>query len=556
MKTKQKRTKLIGWVGGGVLVVALLIGGLWIGRQGATAETDVQSGDIVAVFVGDLAANATASGQLEVQQQSRLALSRSGIVDIVLVEVGDVVAAGDPLLQLDTGALERAVTNAQQTVTIQEANLATLLAPASAADLAAAQAAVVNAQTSLADLLAGPSEDEIAAAEADVRAATADVAAAAARSGEARSGGSASEIEAAQIELQLAQTDATLAAERHSGILVTEPDGFLTQERLADMEFSARTAAVQANGRLAAAQDALDQLVNGDGNSIASTQAGLAQSVAQRDAAQARLDLLLAAAPAAQIASAEASVTQAEANLDKLRRGPAAFQITQMEVAVEQARIGLQRAEHDLAAATLLAPFGGVVTAVHVNPGEMANGILIEIINNDSLEVVLAVDEVDMDSISVGQAAILQFESLPDRELNGVVAAIAPQANNDDSALVTYDVYLGFDQSNELPLRAGLTADARLLTDSVTNVLLLPNGAIQADREAGTFNVNLVQKDENGQQAIVETAVSIGLRDNQYTQIVDGLQAGDEILIGNVLPVLRFGPGSGNTPNDGGPFGE
>jgi multidrug resistance efflux pump len=205
-----------------------------------------------------------------------------------------------------------------------------------------------------------------------------------------------------------------------------EPDQFISESRIADMEYAARVAAVQANANLAAAQEAYDELSNGDTNAIAVAQASLALAVAPRDAAQIQLDMLLMDPTEAEIAAAESSVASAEAALDQLERGASDYHITQAEVAVEQARISLQQAENALNDATLTAPFDGVVTAVHVNVGEMANGILVEMVDSSSLEVILAVDEVDIGNIYVGQPAVITLQSWPNVEIDGQVMAVAP----------------------------------------------------------------------------------------------------------------------------------
>ena len=97
----------------------------------------------------------------------------------------------------------------------------------------------------------------------------------------------ANALRAAQIALDTAQAAATSAAERHSTILVTEPNQFLDAETLATMEEQARAAAQQANADLAAAQQAYDDLANGQPSSVAASQASVASAAAQRDAAQA-----------------------------------------------------------------------------------------------------------------------------------------------------------------------------------------------------------------------------------------------------------------------------
>ncbi|MEJ2747560.1 MAG: HlyD family efflux transporter periplasmic adaptor subunit [Anaerolineae bacterium] len=480
---EKKRSKKWYWIGGAALIVVILIIAL-PSLMSNDAQTGAGTGEIVTAFLGDLSASATASGQVEAQREAALALPGTGEVADVYVDVGDAVQAGDPLVKLDTAELERSVVSAQQALAIQEANLATLQAPASDADIAAAEAAVASAQASLQDLLDGPSQDEITAAQADVNAAQADVASAATQLADLQASASDEEILAAQLALDLAQKQATSAAEQHSTILVMEPNKYIHQNRLNDMEFAARTAAVQANANLASAQETYDTLVNGDPNSIAAAQASLALAAASRDAAQIKLDTLTMDPSEAQVAAAEASVASAKASLDQLQRGPSDYQITQAEVAVEQAQISLQQAERNLAEATLTAPFDGVVTAVHVHVGEMANGILVEMVDPGSLEVVLAVDEVDMSNITIGQPATITLETWPNEPISGQVTAVAPKASNDASALVTYDVFLGLGKT-DLPILVGMTADAKLVTASLTNVLLVPNAAVNVDRTNG-----------------------------------------------------------------------
>jgi multidrug efflux pump subunit AcrA (membrane-fusion protein) len=103
---------------------------------------------------------------------------------------------------------------------------------------------------------------------------------------------------------------------------------------------------------------------------------------------------------------------------------------------------------------------------------------------------------------------------------------------------VTYEVHITLDKT-ALPVRAGMTANADLQTAERTSVLLVPNRAISADRESGTYYVNRIK---GGQ--IEQVEVSIGLRDSQYTEITAGLQEGDELSIAEAQDTLPFGPRS------------
>jgi HlyD family secretion protein len=549
------------WIGAAVLVIAIVGAGFMIlnGRRNDSQELDAGTGDIVTAFIGDLSASATASGQVVTRREARLAPADSGKVAEVLVSVGDSVQAEDALLILDTDALERAVISAEQTLAIQEANLTSLIAPAKAQDLAAAEAGVASAQAQLDDLLAGPSEQDINASEANVRATQANVWAASEQLQLSQSGAKEAEIAAAQADLVAALGQQNSTQELYDNLLkcfsFDLPSGANKEicPGLGAPEEQTRFNLEAAKAGATSAQAQLDALLAGpDADAVSIAQAGVSAAQAQLEANEANHALLLKGASEAQIAGAKANVAQAQANLTALQEGPSEAQIVAAQTAVEQARISLERAKNELAEATLTAPFAGVITAVHVNEGEFSNGVAVELVDSSSLEIVLDVDEADIGSISLGQPATITLESWPQTEISGQVASITPQAKNDASALVVYEVYLSLGESG-LPVRVGMTANADLVTSKNENVLLLPNQAINADRSNGTYSVNLVIAD-GGDESFQEVEVGIGLRDARFTQILNGLQEGDRVLVGDNLPVQRFGPGN-DDPESGPGFG-
>jgi multidrug efflux pump subunit AcrA (membrane-fusion protein) len=196
-----------------------------------------------------------------------------------------------------------------------------------------------------------------------------------------------------------------------------------------------------------------------------------------------------------------------------------------------------------------------VITAVHVSEGETAGGAAVDMVDTGSLEVVLGVDEVDIANLEPGQPATVTLEGWPERPLEGLVAAIAPRAVDNDSTVATFEVFLTFDQPDDLPVLVVMTADAALQTAVSENILLVPNAAINVDRSVGTYSVNRANTDANGNQTFEEVEVTIGLRDSNNTQILSGLEEGDEVLVGPLPGEPAFGPGNGFGPGDGGPAG-
>jgi HlyD family secretion protein len=521
MLNKGRRRLLL--IIGAIVVLAVVLFLIFVRSSG---DNEVVSAETVTAFIGDLSASATASGQVTPRRETTISVDQPGLVKTVAVRPGDRVHAGDALMVLDTSDLALDVASAEQNLRLQEANLADLLKEPTAAELASAQAAVASAQAQLDEILNGPSAEELAAQEADLRAAEANVWSSSAQVGQVQNTIKPADIAAAEAAVKAAEADLLSVEIEYT----RNPD---------EDDIIANTSLAEARNKLASAQAQLDLLLTGpDQNELGNAQAGLSATSAQRDATQAQLSALIADPSAAELAGAKAQLAQAEASLENLLSGATAEQIAAAEAEVEQARINLEDAEDILDSATLTAPFDGVVTAVNYSQGEFASGPAIELIDNTLLKVVLEVDEIDIGAMKVGQPAVLSLETWPDIALESEIIAIAPQAKNaPDSNLVVYEVQLGLGET-DLPVRVGMTANADLVTSQGKDVLLVPNQAIDVDRTKGTYSV-MVSVGESFE----EVPVTIGLRDSQFTQITSGLKDGDELLIGNSVPLQRAGEG-------------
>jgi len=518
----------------GAAVSLLLLLAALLAACGAAPGAASQTAETVEVIVGDLSANATASGTLRAARAATLESSATARVTDVLVRAGQQVAAGEPLLTLDTADLELNVRAAQGNLRQAEAQLADLLREPTAAEVAAAEAGVESAQAQLDDLLAGPSAAELAQLESSLRSAEAAVASANAEVTSVAGSVTAADLSAAEAQLAAAQLQLRAAEDAN--------------EELADQ--ASHEALQTAQQAVAAAQARVDELRQGPDTTAAQDSA--AAAAARLQSARADYERQTAGPTAAQRAQAESQLADAQASLAQLQAGPTAPQRASAEAAVEQARLALADAEEALAEATITAPFDAAVTTVYVQPGEIAAGPVVGLVDLGSLEAVLQVDEVDVGNLAVGQPATITLESYPDTEIAAEVSSIAPAAGASATGLVTYDVRLRLGQSS-VPLLAGMTANATLVTAEKRDVLLVPNEAIQVDRTSGTYSV----RRQSGET--VETVeIVIGLRDSQYTEVREGLSAGDVLLIGGGGDEgSSFGPaGDFQGPGGGGPFGD
>ena len=524
---KKKRRRWVTWVLAAAALAAagatvLVTGPL---RERSTADT-AQPGDTVTAFIGDLSAGASASGTVRASRESWLSVGTPARVEAVHVRVGDRVQAGDALMELDATDLALNLAQAEIGLELAEANLDGLLEAPASADVVAAEAAVASAQANLDELLAGPSEAQQAASEASLRASEASLWSASAELANVRSSVSEAQVKAAEAALLAAQVRYSNARDANH-----ENPNQQTHEAM-----------LEAQKGLASAEAQLDVLRAGpDGGQLGSAQASVAGAAARVDGSQADLNLLALGASRAQLASAELQLAQARSTLASQTAGPSEAQVRAAQAQIEQARLTLADATEALDQTTLVAPHDAVVMAVNFSEGEHASGPSILLAATDGLQVVLEVDEMDVGELAIGQEATITLEAWPADEIPSRVIAIAPTASSSaGSAVVTYQVTLRLEETGR-PVLIGMTASANLITAQRRDVLLAPNEAINVDRAKGIYSVNVVRV-----EAVEEVQVTVGLHDRQFTQVTSGLNAGDVLLVGDVIPSSMMGPGSGS----------
>jgi HlyD family secretion protein len=569
-KIRARRTSWLIWATVLALVAAIVL----TGCARPAAANGVAAQDTTVVLVGALSDTVSASGKMVAQRDAALSFSAPGRVTDVWVEVGDFVQAGDPLAQLETDALQTIVRSAELSLTAQETNLAELLADAQEYEIASAQASLASAQAQLDDLLTGPTELELKDAQAALASAQAQLddliegasatelaqaqaslasAQAALEAEEARYAALEDQLTVARVSLDLAAVDLKSARYfydalkndwQHKDYADFSPEAETLQDAQTAYDVALARYTLTAAGlddsalsstqaQVAQAQTNLEALTEEQTVSIASAREQVARAQSSLEA--------LTEEKTAQIASARAQLAQAEASLINVTEGASDETIAVARAQVEQARIQLADAQERLDKAALKAPFDGVVTAVHVEVGESASGQAVELIDVESLHVVLDVDEADIQSIYSGQPATVTLETWPDRELEGEVKKIAPRAQT-QSGIVTYEVHVQLD-AEDLAVRAGMTADADLITANQQDMLLVANEAITADRTQGVYYVH--RRSGTARDGVERVEITVGLRDKDYSEVKSGLHEGDELVIDHVQEAIASGPGQG-----------
>ncbi|HLE30052.1 MAG TPA: efflux RND transporter periplasmic adaptor subunit [Anaerolineales bacterium] len=358
-----------------------------------------------------------------------------------------------------------------------------------------AEDALAIARLNRQKLLAGPAEGDLAAAEANVKSANAAV-------NDLLKGVGEEQVSIARIKYDNVRQDYQQATDRyHSAV-----------------EFA------KEYPRFAPSQATLDSLKAAMENAFYAAEiARLQWEQAKRGADQGSLSV------------GYARVAQSRAALAQLQAPPAELQIRQADLAVEQAQSALDQAKLRAAHAQLVAPFDGVVAAIHVKAGERVGSAVpaFMLVDLSHFHLDVSVDEVDVAKLTVGQAAGITLDALPGVGVAGRVERLAPAAAI-VGGVVNYTVRIRFDATTA-PLRSGMSATAQITVAEAEEALLVPNWAIRRDRRTGQAYTSLKDGDE-----LKEVPIVTGLRGETHTEVKDGVSEGEVAAVSTAREGLNF----------------
>lgn len=207
---------------------------------------------------------------------------------------------------------------------------------------------------------------------------------------------------------------------------------------------------------------------------------------------------------------------------------------------LDQARARQRLAAQELARTQLRAPFAGVVADIHTEIGEWITpsppGVplppVVEILDPTSLYVTAPIDEMDAERVRSTQAVRLSVDSRRGEHFAGHLVRIAPYVQDVVEQNRTLEVEAEFDDPRvAATLFPGTSADVEIIVSQRSDVLQIPTSAISQGDEV------LVLEDGR----LVDHRVKIGLRNWRTTEIVDGLEAGDQVVVTRDSPDIKAG---------------
>ncbi len=426
---------------------------------------------------GDIRVVVSATGMIEPDRRLPMVFGATGTVAEVLVEEGQAVRAGDVLARLETQDYEFALREAELAFQLQ--------------------------QIAYDGITGAPRPVDLAAAEAAVNAAGAQVAAAAEPPSDSQERIAALQLELARNQLWQTQLQRDQSAQLQALNLPISIPGLMVAPAKAEASVS------RSEYDVAIAEQQLVQSQNAEPNQ-------------------------------ANIAAARAGLASAQANLDRLTEGADETDLAIADAQLQMAYLGVELARYQLEQASLIAPFDGRVARLNLVVGEAppSNDAAVELIDTSRYYIDLAVDEIDISQVAVGQTAEVMLDALPNEPVLGRVSRV-DAVGADLGGVVTYRVRVMLDQT-AAAIRVGMSATATIIVDEISNVLRIPNRFITLDRRTRRATVTV----QTAAGTVEQIEVRLGKRNETYSEILAGLDEGDELVLlpRSLLSEFGFAP--------------
>lgn len=218
---------------------------------------------------------------------------------------------------------------------------------------------------------------------------------------------------------------------------------------------------------------------------------------------------------------------------------PTEAELISYRVQVSQALESYEQAKEDLDDADVKAPFDGIVGTISLVVGDAASpstAICTMVTENQLATITL--NEVDIVKVKAGQKANVTFSAIDDLEITGEVAEIDTIGTVSQN-VVSYSVKIAFD-TQDSRVKPKMSASVVITTNEEIDVVVVPNSAIKTSTDGESsyveaFSENKISSGNSTTvvgtgETISKKTITTGLSDDTYTEVLSGINEGDEII--------------------------
>ncbi len=187
----------------------------------------------------------------------------------------------------------------------------------------------------------------------------------------------------------------------------------------------------------------------------------------------------------------------------------------------------LKEKQEQLKKAEFTAPVDGIFLFNGVKEPQMANqdgDAVGKIVDLSKLQLICNVSEYEVFQIRPGMSVAVRAEALKQTALKGTVERVSKFALPDggQNAAAQFEVVISLEPNDKLI--AGLSLTGQIVTDRKADAIVVPTLAVQRDNDTTFVYIqsgNGIQKKE----------IQIGLETAEKTEVLDGLKAGDTVVL-------------------------
>ena len=248
---------------------------------------------------------------------------------------------------------------------------------------------------------------------------------------------------------------------------------------------------------------------------------------------------------------------------------------------VQSASATLTEARDNLGRTTIYAPADGTVSLLSIELGErvlgtqqMAGTEILRIANLNNMEVEVDVNENDIVKVSIGDEADIEVDAYLKRKFKGTVTSISNSASTALTAdqVTNFKVKIRIEKDsyqdllegkpvNYSPFRPGMTATVDIITKTKADIIAVPISAVVIKDDTTSVKKDIIAELEKEDQEKKGTApksdqkfecvfvkvgdkaklrvIKTGIQDDTNIEIISGLKAGEEIIVGPYSTVSK-----------------
>ncbi len=241
------------------------------------------------------------------------------------------------------------------------------------------------------------------------------------------------------------------------------------------------------------------------------------------------------------------TIAEKTASLADLKAGTDPLDLKAQQITLKQRQNSLVDARETLSNYSVRAPFDGVIAAVNVKKGDSASsGSAVCTIITKQRIATIALNEVDVAKVKVGQRATITFDAIEDLNITGEVAEV-DTIGTVSQGVVSYNVKIAFDIQDER-VKPGMSVSVSIILSSKPDVLLVSNSAIKTQNGS-----NYVEIMASGTPQMA--TITVGDSNDLMTEIISGLNEGDEIVVQTINSGVAATSAVSATNRQSGPAG-